>query len=254
MRIHLILSLAKNSRWHIYITNQNVENVGQDSIVVEDGNPIYDSRENCNAIIETKTNTLVIGGNSTIIPNTVKTIGENAFMNCFRYCNMWYSVTIPDGVECIEKHAFSGCYKLSSITIPDRAVLDVKKVFENPAEVTEEEIAEIKEQAKLYHKYYDVIHYGDLYRLESPFENWDRCAWQFVSEDKKEALVTVVQIKKVVHGFKMLKLQGLKPDSIYKDEATGETYSGAYLMNAGLNLIEYLDEDGDSYILHLTEI
>ena len=124
----------------------------------------------------------------------------------------------------------------------------------DPDKLTEEEIAEIKEQSKRYHKYYDVIHYGDLYRLESPFENWDRCAWQFVSEDKKESLVTAVQIKQVIHGFKMLKLQGLNPQSIYKDEATGDTYSGAYLMNAGLNLIEYLDEDGDSYILHLTEV
>ena len=124
----------------------------------------------------------------------------------------------------------------------------------DPDKLTEEEIKEIKEQAKLYHKYYNVIHYGDLYRLESPFENYDRCAWQFVSEDKKEALVTVVQIKKVIHGFKMLKLQGLKPDSIYKDEATGDTHSGAYLMNAGLNLYDILDNDGDSYLLHLTEV
>ena len=124
----------------------------------------------------------------------------------------------------------------------------------DPDKLTEEEIAEIKEQAKLYHKYYDVIHYGELYRLESPFENYDRCAWQFVSEDKKEALVTAVQIKKVVHGFKMLKLQGLKPNSIYEDEATGDTYSGAYLMNAGLNLYDILDNDGDSYLLHLTEV
>ena len=67
-------------------------------------------------------------------------------------------------------------------------------------------------------------------------------------------LVTVVQIKKVVHGFKMLKLQGLKSDSIYKDEATGDTFSGAYLMNAGLNLYDILDNDGDSYLLHLTEV
>lgn len=102
-----------------------------DSIIVEDGNPIYDSRENCNAIIETKTNTLVIGGNSTIIPNSVKTIGENAFMNCFRNCNMWYSMTIPDGVECIEKHAFSGCYKLDSITIPDSVVTIGESAFYN---------------------------------------------------------------------------------------------------------------------------
>ena len=124
----------------------------------------------------------------------------------------------------------------------------------DPDKLTEEEITEIKEQAKLYHKYYDVIHYGDLYRLETPFENHDRCAWQFVSEDKKEALVTVVQIKKVVHGFKMLKLQGLKANAIYKDEATGDTFSGAYLMNAGLNLYDILDNDGDSYLLHLTEV
>ncbi len=124
----------------------------------------------------------------------------------------------------------------------------------DPDKLTEEEITEIKEQAKRYHKYYDVIHYGDLYRLESPFENWDRCAWQFVSEDKKEALVTAVQIKQDILGFKMLRLQGLKSDSIYKDEATGDTYSGAYLMNAGLNLNDYLEKDGDSYILHLTEV
>ncbi len=124
----------------------------------------------------------------------------------------------------------------------------------DPDKLSEEEITEIKEQAKLYHKYYDVIHYGDLYRLESPFENWDRCAWQFVSEDKKESLVTAVQIKQDILGFKMLKLQGLKPDSIYKDEATGDTHSGAYLMNAGLNLYDILDEDGDSYLLHLTEV
>ena len=124
----------------------------------------------------------------------------------------------------------------------------------DPDKLSEEEIAEIKEQAKRYHKYYDVIHYGDLYRLESPFENWDRCAWQFVSEDKKESLVTAVQIKQDILGFKMLRLQGLKPNSIYKDEATGDTYSGAYLMNAGLNLNDYLEKDGDSYILHLTEV
>ncbi len=124
----------------------------------------------------------------------------------------------------------------------------------DPDKLSEEKITEIKEQAKRYHKYYDVIHYGDLYRLESPFENWDRCAWQFVSEDKKEALVTAVQIKQDILGFKMLRLQGLKPDSIYKDEATGDTYSGAYLINAGLNLNDYLEKDGDSYILHLTEV
>ncbi len=45
-------------------------------IVVETGNPVYDSRNNCNAIIETATNTLIAGCVSTIIPNTVTTLGE----------------------------------------------------------------------------------------------------------------------------------------------------------------------------------
>ena len=47
------------------------------SIVVEEGNPKYDSRNNCNAIIETATNTLVFGCSTTIIPDSVTTIGDN---------------------------------------------------------------------------------------------------------------------------------------------------------------------------------
>ena len=52
---------------------------GLTSIKVEDGNPVYDSREDCNAIIETASNTLVFGCMNTIIPNSVTSIGECAF-------------------------------------------------------------------------------------------------------------------------------------------------------------------------------
>ena len=64
------------------------------SIVVEEGNSVYDSREGCNAIIETATNTLVQGCNSTIIPSSVTEIGENAFEGC----SSLTSVVIPEGV------------------------------------------------------------------------------------------------------------------------------------------------------------
>lgn len=84
------------------------------SMKVETGNSVYDSRNNCNAIIETKTNTLLFGCNKTVIPNGVTTIGANAFS----YCSSLTSITIPATVKTIEEYAFEMCENLTSITIP----------------------------------------------------------------------------------------------------------------------------------------
>ena len=81
------------------------------SIVVESGNSIYDSRENCNAIIETATNTLVAGCQNTIIPNSVTSIGERAFYGCISLT----SVTIPKSVTSIGYEAFYGCESLKTV-------------------------------------------------------------------------------------------------------------------------------------------
>lgn len=82
------------------------------SIVVEDGNPNYDSRENCNAIIETTSNKLLYGCNGTVIPNSVRTIGKQAF-----YGSGITSVIIPDEVTGIEREAFGKCNALSYVYI-----------------------------------------------------------------------------------------------------------------------------------------
>lgn len=85
------------------------------SIMVDNGNSNYDSRDNCNAIIETSSNTLIFGCKKTVIPNSVTNIGNNAFS----YCSGLTSLAIPDGVTSIGDEAFEGCSNLSSITIHD---------------------------------------------------------------------------------------------------------------------------------------
>ena len=107
------------------------------SITVEEGNPVYNSQDACNAIIETATNTLIVGCKNTIIPSTVTKIGDWAFAGCYFLQNinlqdtmaftelkyyddvMWTSLTIPNTVTEIGNHAFYNCVYLESVTIPE---------------------------------------------------------------------------------------------------------------------------------------
>ena len=84
-------------------------------IDVENGNNVYDSRNNCNAIIRKSDNTLILGCVFTIIPNSVTSIGENAFSGC----SSIISITIPNSVTGIGDLAFSGCSSITSVTIPN---------------------------------------------------------------------------------------------------------------------------------------
>jgi hypothetical protein len=85
------------------------------SIVVAEGNKVYDSRGGCNAIIETSSNTLILGCAKTIIPEGVTGIGNAAF---FGYSSLT-SITIPEGVTSIGESAFAYCSNLTAITFPE---------------------------------------------------------------------------------------------------------------------------------------
>ena len=83
------------------------------SIVVDTENTKYDSRDNCNAIIETSTKRLVAGCKNTTIPSTVTKIGQRAFA----LLNNLTSISIPSSVKTIEAYAFSSCSGLTSVDL-----------------------------------------------------------------------------------------------------------------------------------------
>ena len=84
-------------------------------ITVEEGNPEYDSREGCNAIIDKSTDRLMFGCRNTVIPSSVTDIEEYAFQGCKNL----KEIVIHDSVESIGGHAFQGCEELKEIVIPE---------------------------------------------------------------------------------------------------------------------------------------
>ena len=100
-----VTSIADNS----FQANSNCT-----SITVDANNTVYDSRDNCNAIIISNSNKLLTGCKNTVIPNTVTEIGNNAFYEC----NGLSSINIPNGVIKIGANAFQRCSGLTTISLP----------------------------------------------------------------------------------------------------------------------------------------
>jgi hypothetical protein len=124
-------------------------------IVVDKNNTVYDSRKECNAIIETATNILIVGCQSTSIPNSVTSIGSYAFDRCstltaitigkgvarigeraFRWCDCLTTITISSSITSIGEEAFAGCSSLTSITIPDSVTSIRRDAFYNCSSLT----------------------------------------------------------------------------------------------------------------------
>ncbi len=122
----------------------------------------------------------------------------------------------------------------------------------DPNILSEQERMIVKNQVAEYHRYYELIHSGNLYRLIYPQGN-SRCAWEIVSQDRSEALITVVVLQHTVDERFVLKLRGLKPDAYYRVDGSDLVLSGAVLMQGGLNLTGRPHDTYDSYKIYIAE-
>ena len=112
----------------------------------------------------------------------------------------------------------------------------------------------IPKQVEMYHKYNDLVRTGDYYRIENFSENHSFDSWEVVSKDKKEVLVTCVQVLgRANYHSRRIKLKGLVEDKMYKLEGTKEVFSGGVLMHGGLNITD-LYGDYSSKLLHLIQV
>jgi len=102
--------------------------IALEKVVVDKNNKVYDSREECNAIVETTTNKLLVGSaGTTIIPDSIQAIGDYAFSGC----ELLKRIEIQSSVTIIEEGAFCSCSSLESIIIPNSVTTIDKSAFQN---------------------------------------------------------------------------------------------------------------------------
>ena len=144
------VTISENVRHVVFNAFDYCDNLR--SITVEDGNSVYDSRDNCNAINETKTNTMMFTSKATTFPTSITKIGPYAFAHnqtleyliipdhiteiyydAFVGCKNLRFVQIGSAVESIEHEAFKDCISLEAVVIPDNVMQIGENAFLNTA-------------------------------------------------------------------------------------------------------------------------
>ncbi len=119
--------------------------------------------------------------------------------------------------------------------------------------MTDDELSEIAQQIEEYKSIRKIVHNGEMYRLVSPFES-NHMSTMYVSEDKECAVVFYFTMQNTPQPMpKLVKLQGLDPDKIYKLRLTDEIYRGDVLMNYGIAVHQNGDAASDMFVFDLVK-
>ena len=166
-----VVSIGESAFW----------NKGLKSISIAAGNSVYDSRNNCNSIIETATNTLLFGCQGSFVPDGVEKIANRAFVGCegltsiiipssvksvgefaFDTCPMLASVILNEGLESLGTQAFCRCSALDAITLPSTLreigqfafsgtnLANISSMIEEPFEIDASVFQSLYSRATLY--------------------------------------------------------------------------------------------------------
>ena len=100
--------------------------------------------------------------------------------------------------------------------------------------LAEEEKQEIRQQIRKYKKYAALVQKGLYYRLTNP-QTDNQGAWEFVSEDRREALVQVVGIRKHANmTVDYIRVKGLRENTLYRETGSGKLYNSTALQEIGI--------------------
>ena len=124
----------------------------------------------------------------------------------------------------------------------------------NPLTLSQDIKEMIKQQIKEYHQYYNLTHFGNLYRLISPSVNPYKASWMFVSDNKDEALFTYVVPLRGPQSLSYIKLKGLDENKDYYCPQLDKTFNGKFLMTYGLRLTFAWVDTGQAISYYFKEV
>ncbi len=225
------------------------------SIIVEDGNSVYDSRNDCNALIETASNTLIKGCVNTIIPEGVTSIGNSAFDGCTGLT----AITIPESVTSIGGGAFWGCNSLSIIKVGLKTPIEIPSDcffgLKNTTLCVPQGCQAAYLKANIWNQFYPIIEANELEVTKTSILGGST-TMQIGLNNEREDFVAFQMDLTLPEGVGIDKTECKLSSRITDEEqvlTVGKLESGAYrLTSTSMSLKPFSGQNGTLFTLKLT--